>query len=56
MARTLTFTESLERLPTVRVRQIRDEAKTAPGPWAEDVGRIAERELAERAYEANRNH
>ncbi len=48
MARTRTFTESLKKLPTVRVRQIRDEAMTACGPWAEDVGPIAERELQER--------
>ena len=46
--KTGTVAESLHRLPTVRVRQIRDEAMTACGPWAEDVGPIAERELEER--------
>ena len=56
MPETETYQESLKKLPTVRVRQIRDEAMTSCGPWAEDVGPIAERELEDRAYESNRKH
>ena len=43
--------EALEGMGADRLRELRDEAMEACGPWRDDVGRDAEREQTARRYD-----
>ena len=47
------LTDAIENLPTVTLEAIRDEAMTQCPEW-QDVGAMANRELAERRYDNER--